>query len=100
MCTFGVWRRYVVCAGEGGYVPAPVEFMRSVREYCDKHDILMIADEVQSGQCPALPCLPVVLLFHFCMPVRIIIYFRSVLALQHMLTWCGAPCLSFVLCTW
>jgi len=35
--------------GEGGYVPAPFEFMRALRAYCDKHDILLIADEVQSG---------------------------------------------------
>jgi 4-aminobutyrate aminotransferase len=35
--------------GEGGYVPAPPEFLRGIRAICDKHDILMIADEVQSG---------------------------------------------------
>jgi 4-aminobutyrate aminotransferase len=35
--------------GEGGYVPAPVEFMKAIREICDKHGILLIVDEVQSG---------------------------------------------------
>lgn len=35
--------------GEGGYVPAPSEFLRGLRAICDKHDILLIADEVQSG---------------------------------------------------
>jgi 4-aminobutyrate aminotransferase len=35
--------------GEGGYVPAPVGFMQKLREFCTTHDILLIADEVQSG---------------------------------------------------
>ena len=35
--------------GEGGYVPAPVSFMRALRDLCDEHGILLIADEVQSG---------------------------------------------------
>ncbi|EAU85105.2 aminotransferase [Coprinopsis cinerea okayama7 len=35
--------------GEGGYVPAPVEFLQGLREVCDKHGILLIIDEVQSG---------------------------------------------------
>lgn len=35
--------------GEGGYVPAPASFLRGLREICDKHNILLIADEVQSG---------------------------------------------------
>ncbi|EMD37843.1 hypothetical protein CERSUDRAFT_83595 [Gelatoporia subvermispora B] len=35
--------------GEGGYVPAPPEFLRGLREICDKHGILLIIDEVQSG---------------------------------------------------
>ena len=35
--------------GEGGYVVPPAEFMRSLRELCDKHGIMFIADEVQSG---------------------------------------------------
>lgn len=35
--------------GEGGYYPAPAEFLRGLREICDEHGILFIADEVQSG---------------------------------------------------
>ena len=35
--------------GEGGYVQAPPEFLRGVREICDAHGILLIIDEVQSG---------------------------------------------------
>jgi 4-aminobutyrate aminotransferase len=35
--------------GEGGYNPAPAAFLRGLRERCDRHGILLIADEVQSG---------------------------------------------------
>ena len=35
--------------GEGGYVPAPSAFMQGLREIYDKHDILLVIDEVQSG---------------------------------------------------
>jgi 4-aminobutyrate aminotransferase len=35
--------------GEGGYVPAPKEYMQELRRICDKHGILLVADEVQSG---------------------------------------------------
>ena len=35
--------------GEGGYIPAPVSFLRGLRELADRHGILLIADEVQSG---------------------------------------------------
>lgn len=35
--------------GEGGYVPAPPEFLRGLREVCDREGILLIVDEVQSG---------------------------------------------------
>jgi 4-aminobutyrate aminotransferase len=35
--------------GEGGYTPAPPAFLRELRAFCDRHDILLIADEVQSG---------------------------------------------------
>ena len=35
--------------GEGGYVVAPDNFLRELRSICDRHGILMIADEVQSG---------------------------------------------------
>jgi 4-aminobutyrate aminotransferase len=35
--------------GEGGYVPAPREFLHGLRRVCDEHGILLIVDEVQSG---------------------------------------------------
>jgi 4-aminobutyrate aminotransferase/(S)-3-amino-2-methylpropionate transaminase len=35
--------------GEGGFHPAPVEFMRALRSLCDQHGIVLIADEVQTG---------------------------------------------------
>lgn len=35
--------------GEGGFYPAPVDFMRGLRALCDEHGILLIADEVQTG---------------------------------------------------
>jgi 4-aminobutyrate aminotransferase len=35
--------------GEGGYVPAPTVFMQELRRICDRHGILLVADEVQSG---------------------------------------------------
>ena len=35
--------------GEGGYTPAPAEFLRELRAFCDRHGILLIADEVQTG---------------------------------------------------
>lgn len=38
-----------VVQGEGGYIPAPPEFVRELRRICDEHGILLIADEVQSG---------------------------------------------------
>jgi len=35
--------------GEGGYVPPPAGYLARVREICDKNNILLVADEVQSG---------------------------------------------------
>jgi 4-aminobutyrate aminotransferase len=35
--------------GEGGYVVAPTNFLQEIRRICDRHGILLIADEVQSG---------------------------------------------------
>ena len=35
--------------GEGGYVVPPASFLPGLREICDEHGILLIADEVQSG---------------------------------------------------
>ena len=35
--------------GEGGYVVAPTVFMQELRRICDKHGIMLVVDEVQSG---------------------------------------------------
>jgi 4-aminobutyrate aminotransferase/(S)-3-amino-2-methylpropionate transaminase len=35
--------------GEGGFYIAPPEFLRALRALCDKHGILLIADEIQTG---------------------------------------------------
>lgn len=35
--------------GEGGYVPPPPGFLKSVRQICGEHGMLFIVDEVQSG---------------------------------------------------
>jgi 4-aminobutyrate aminotransferase len=35
--------------GEGGYVPAPKEFLVELQSICRKHGILLVCDEVQSG---------------------------------------------------
>ncbi len=35
--------------GEGGYIVPPASFMKGLREICDKHGIMLIFDEVQSG---------------------------------------------------
>jgi 4-aminobutyrate aminotransferase len=35
--------------GEGGYVPPPREWLEGLRERCDRHGILLVFDEVQSG---------------------------------------------------
>lgn len=37
--------------GEGGFVVAPKEFVIALRELCTKHNILLIADEIQTGYC-------------------------------------------------
>ena len=37
--------------GEGGFIPAPIEWIKAVRKICDDNGILLIADEVQSGFC-------------------------------------------------
>ncbi len=38
-----------VVQGEGGYIPAPPEFVKELRRICDEHGIMLIIDEVQSG---------------------------------------------------
>ena len=35
--------------GEGGYIPAPKRWLEAIAQRCATHDILFIADEVQSG---------------------------------------------------
>jgi 4-aminobutyrate aminotransferase/(S)-3-amino-2-methylpropionate transaminase len=35
--------------GEGGFVVAPPEFLRGLRRVCDRHGIVLVADEVQTG---------------------------------------------------
>lgn len=37
--------------GEGGFIPAPIEWVTPVRKICDENGILLIADEVQAGFC-------------------------------------------------
>jgi 4-aminobutyrate aminotransferase/(S)-3-amino-2-methylpropionate transaminase len=35
--------------GEGGFVPAPQEYMDGLRRFCDRHGIVLVVDEVQTG---------------------------------------------------
>jgi len=35
--------------GEGGFYPAPVEFLQALRSLCDEHGIMLIIDEIQTG---------------------------------------------------
>lgn len=35
--------------GEAGFLPAPAPWLRRLRDLCDRHGIVMIADEIQSG---------------------------------------------------
>jgi 4-aminobutyrate aminotransferase / (S)-3-amino-2-methylpropionate transaminase / 5-aminovalerate transaminase len=35
--------------GEGGFSVAPFEFLRELRALCDRHGIVLIADEIQTG---------------------------------------------------
>ncbi len=35
--------------GEGGFIPAPIAWVKAVRKICDENGILLMADEVQSG---------------------------------------------------
>jgi 4-aminobutyrate aminotransferase/(S)-3-amino-2-methylpropionate transaminase len=35
--------------GEGGFIPAPIQWVKAVRQICDEYGIVLIADEVQSG---------------------------------------------------
>ncbi|GLR67070.1 4-aminobutyrate transaminase [Acidocella aquatica] len=40
---------YEPVQGEGGFYPAPVAFIRGLRQIADEHGILLIADEIQCG---------------------------------------------------
>jgi 4-aminobutyrate aminotransferase/(S)-3-amino-2-methylpropionate transaminase len=35
--------------GEGGFYPAPDEFMQALRNICDEHGIVLVSDEIQTG---------------------------------------------------
>jgi len=35
--------------GEGGFIPTPPRFLERIRQLCDEHEIVMIADEIQCG---------------------------------------------------
>jgi 4-aminobutyrate aminotransferase/(S)-3-amino-2-methylpropionate transaminase len=35
--------------GEGGFIPAPASFLAALRTLCDRHGIVFVADEVQTG---------------------------------------------------
>ncbi|BBI53995.1 hypothetical protein HORIV_64160 [Vreelandella olivaria] len=35
--------------GDGGFLPAPVEFMQALRALTERHGIVLIADEIQTG---------------------------------------------------
>jgi len=35
--------------GEGGFIPAPKEFLKLLREYCTQNQVVLIADEIQTG---------------------------------------------------
>src|SRR6266700_5132251 len=35
--------------GEGGFIPAPLGFMKALREVTTRHGIMLIADEIQTG---------------------------------------------------
>jgi 4-aminobutyrate aminotransferase / (S)-3-amino-2-methylpropionate transaminase / 5-aminovalerate transaminase len=37
--------------GEGGFMVAPPGFLRALKTLCEKHNILFVADEIQSGFC-------------------------------------------------
>jgi 4-aminobutyrate aminotransferase / (S)-3-amino-2-methylpropionate transaminase / 5-aminovalerate transaminase len=37
--------------GEGGFIVAPPGFLRALKTVCEKHNILFVADEIQSGFC-------------------------------------------------
>ena len=36
-------------AGEGGFIPASINGLKSLRKFCSEHNIVMVADEIQTG---------------------------------------------------
>lgn len=38
-----------VVQGEGGFVPCPASYLRGLRRLCDRHGILLVIDEIQTG---------------------------------------------------
>ncbi|MEV4628236.1 aspartate aminotransferase family protein [Micromonospora sp. NPDC049523] len=42
---------YEPVQGEGGFLPAPPDFLPQLQDLCREHGILLIADEIQSGMC-------------------------------------------------
>jgi acetylornithine/succinyldiaminopimelate/putrescine aminotransferase len=36
-------------SGEGGFIPFPEFYLRRLRDLCDEHGILLVADEIQTG---------------------------------------------------
>ncbi len=55
--TEGIAPQYVAAIvveplqGEGGFIPAPIEWIKAIRKICDDYGIMMVVDEVQSGFC-------------------------------------------------
>ena len=47
--TFAPEQAAVSVKAEGGFIPAPLEWVKAVRKICDEHGILMVCDEVQCG---------------------------------------------------
>jgi acetylornithine/N-succinyldiaminopimelate aminotransferase len=45
--TAGIWAEPI--QGEGGVCVPPPEFLRGLRELCDRHGLLLLLDEVQTG---------------------------------------------------
>ena len=37
--------------GEGGFIVPPANFVRAIRDYCTRHDIMLAVDEIQTGLC-------------------------------------------------
>ena len=42
---------FEVIQGEGGFIVPPANFVRAIRDYCTRHGIMLVVDEIQSGLC-------------------------------------------------